>query len=119
MATFGGGLVEPTTARSAIPGLSPLALLADGWPPLATRYNEESLPVVTGTSSENRPSAPVRACASWFGSPAVAAHSVTVELAIGAPAPSTWPVMVPAALAGPPPSTRLTSASTGDRRAAL
>jgi len=89
IATFGGGLVVPTTARSAIAGLSPLTLLTDDWPPLATRYNEESLPGVAGTPSENRPSAPVRVCVSCFGSPAVADHSVTVELAMAAPAPST------------------------------
>src|SRR5262249_2516218 len=50
-----------------------------------------------GALIENRPSAPVRAWPNCCGLPALAAKSVTVELAIGAPPPSTWPAMFAAA----------------------
>src|SRR5262249_10722813 len=89
--TLAGG-VATTTAKSAIAGLSPLALLAAGWPPLATRYKTASPP--PPASSAKRPSAPVRVWASCRGAPALAAHNVTVDPAIGVPAPVIWPLML-------------------------
>src|SRR5262252_374488 len=86
--TLAGGCA-PTDAIRAMAGLSPLVALAVGRPPLATRYNVESPPGGREAVRENRPSAPVRVCASRLGLPAFAAHNVTVELAMGAPAPST------------------------------
>ncbi len=41
----------------------------------------------------NRPSLSVFVCASCLGAPALAAHRVTVDWAMGAPPPSTWPLM--------------------------
>src|SRR6266436_4551386 len=92
----------PSNAINAIAGLSPLVLAAAGWPPLATRYRTASLPGAPVALSANRPSLPVRACASCLGAPALAAHKVTVELAIGAPPPRTWPLRLSAARTGPP-----------------
>src|SRR5262245_37431644 len=86
--TLAGGCA-PTDAIRAMAGLSPLVALAVGRPLLATRYNVESPPGGREAVRENRPSAPVRVCASWLGLPAFAAHNVTVELAMGKPAPST------------------------------
>ena len=90
------GSVVPSTVISAIAGLLPPALLADGMPPLATRYRMASLPGAPAALSAKRPSAPVRACANCFGAPELAAHRVTIESAIGAPAPRTCPSMLTA-----------------------
>src|SRR5215475_14471189 len=86
----GGG--APTEAISAMAGLSPLDGFAAGLPPFAARYRIVPLGA-DGALIENRPSAPVPAWPNCCGLPALAANSVTVELAIGAPPPRTWPVM--------------------------
>src|SRR5262249_31693959 len=96
--TLAGGCA-PTDAISAIAGLSPFDGFAAGLPPFATRYRIDPLGT-DGALIENRPSAPVRAWPNCGGLPALAAKSVTVELAIGARAAKTWPVIV-AALATP------------------
>src|SRR5262245_45445770 len=93
MATLAGGAL-PTTVKSAIAGLSPLALLAVGWPPLAIRYSVASAPAAPAPESAKRPSSSLRPCASCFGAPALAAHNVTAEPAIGDPAPVTRPLIV-------------------------
>src|SRR5215475_541676 len=86
----------PTDAISAMAGLSPPDGFAAGLPPFAARYRIDPLGT-DGALIENRPSAPVRAWPNCCGLPALAANSVTVELAIGAPAPSTRPAMFSAA----------------------
>src|SRR5262245_33394520 len=93
--TLDGGCT-PTDAISAMAGLSPLDGFAAGLPPFAARYRIDPLGT-DGALIENRPSAPVRAWRNCRGVPALAANSVTVELAIGAPPPSTWPAMFAAA----------------------
>src|SRR5215813_12295819 len=94
--TLAGGCA-PTDAISAIAGLSPFDGFAAGLPPFAARYRIDPLGT-DGALIENRPSAPVRARPNCRGLPALAANSVTVELAIGAPPPSTWPAMFAAAV---------------------
>src|SRR5215472_10824348 len=93
--TLAGGCA-PTDAISAMAGLSPLDGFAAGLPPFAARYRIDPLGA-DGALIENRPSGPVRAWSNCRGLPALAAKSVTVELAIGAPPPRTWPAMVAAA----------------------
>src|SRR5262245_6252704 len=93
--TLDGGCT-PTDAISAMAGLSPLDGFTAGLPPFAARYTIDPLGT-DGAVIENRPSAPVRAWPNCRGLPALAANSVTVELAIGAPPPSTWPAMFAAA----------------------
>src|SRR5262249_54234988 len=95
--TLAGGFA-PTGAISAVAGVLPLDGFAAGLPPFAARYRIDP-PGTDGALIENRPSAPVRAWPNCCGLPALAANSVTVELAIGAPPPSTWPAMsAPAAV---------------------
>src|SRR5262245_51968785 len=91
IATLAGGCV-PTDAINVMAALSPLDGFAAGRPPFAARYRIDPLGA-DGALIENRPSAPVRARPNCCGLPALAAKSVTVELAIGAPAPNTWPAM--------------------------
>src|SRR5262245_9371545 len=93
--TVAGGCA-PTEAIRAMAALSPLDGFAASLPPFAARYRIDPLGT-DGTLIENRPSAPVRAWPSRCGLPALAANSVTVELAIGAPPPSTRPAMFAAA----------------------
>src|SRR5215475_1361226 len=93
--TLAGGCA-PIDAISAMAGLLPPDGFAAGVPSFATRYRMDPLGA-DGAPIENRPSAPVRAWLSCCGLPALAANSVTVELAIGAPPPSTWPAMFAAA----------------------
>src|SRR6516165_3310083 len=90
MTTLGGGVL-PSTASSAVDGLSPLALLTAASPPLATMYRITSAPSVSWLPSSKRPSLFVRAWASCLGSAALAAQRVTVEFASGPPPAWTWP----------------------------
>ena len=110
------GALSPSTVISAMAGFSSPALLAAGLPPFATTYRTESFPGALSVLSAKRPSAPVRACASSFGAPALAAHSVTIELAIGAPPPSTRPFILSAAKAGPAKNTPETASVSTNRR---
>src|SRR5262249_58061979 len=80
------GRGAPTDAIRAMAGLSPLDGFAAGQPPFAARYSIDLLST-NGALIENRPSAPVRAWPNRCGLPALAANSVTVELAIGARPP--------------------------------
>jgi len=68
--------------------------------------------------SVKRPSAPLFVCASCFGAPALAAHRVTVELAIGMPPPSTWPFR-PDAAAGAANSKLPVANVSSDRRSKM
>src|SRR5262245_39985281 len=95
MAMFAGGLV-PNTAISAIAGLSPPLLSVAGVPPFAITYRDVSLARSAPPAILKRPSSPVRTSANCAGSPALAAHNVTAELAIGAPPLRTWPLKVTA-----------------------
>src|SRR5262245_66566322 len=98
MVTAVGGFA-PTTSISVMAGLSPPALLVAGVPPFATKYRVASLGGSAVAAIVKRPSAPVRARPSCAGAPAVAAHSVTVEFAIGSPPLRTWPLRLAAAKA--------------------
>src|SRR5208337_3517178 len=81
--TLAGGLL-PTTAKSAMAGLSPPALLALATPPVATRYRMPSLLAPLARTSK-RPSSLVLVWASCLGAPELASHNVTVDFAMGAP----------------------------------
>src|SRR5215470_19054501 len=97
--TMDGGEL-PKTDSSASAGLSPAPLLTKASPPLATTYKITSAAGVSVLVSSKWPSPFVLACASCFGSPALAAQSVTDELAIPPPLACTWPSMRTAAEAG-------------------
>src|SRR5262249_15914086 len=98
--TTGDGGELPKTDNIAIAGLSPAPLLTKASPPLATTYKITFAAGVSVLVSSNGPSPFGLAWASCFGSPALAAQSVTDEFAIPPPPACTWPSIRIAALAG-------------------